>query len=73
MEGIRDSEGIWRDQQHDISVVLVDYFKELFSSCEAVGTQLMDVLSCIPTIIDEEMNSMLSREFSEQEVVDALK
>ena len=73
VEGIRDSEGIWRDQQHNISVVLVDYFKELFSSCEAVGTQMMDVLSCIPTIIDEEMNSMLSREFSEQEVVDALK
>ena len=32
VEGIRDEEGTWRDQQHDISVVLVDYFKELFSS-----------------------------------------
>ena len=47
VEGIRDKEGNWRDQQHDISVVLVDYFKDLFSSCEANGSQDVDVLSCI--------------------------
>ena len=66
VEGIRDEEGNWRDQQHDISIVLVDYFKDLFSSCEANGSQDVDVLSCIPTVIDDEMNGMLSREFSEQ-------
>ena len=60
VEGIRDKEGNWRDQQHDIVVVLVDYFKDLFSSCEANGSQDVDVLSCIPTVIDDEMNGMLS-------------
>ena len=58
MEGIRDEEGNWREQQNDIYVVLVDYFKNLFSSCEPNGSQ--DVLSCIPTIINDEMNGMLS-------------
>ena len=47
VEGIRDEEGNWRDQQHDISIVLVDYFKDLFSSCEANGSQDVDVLSCV--------------------------
>ena len=60
VEGIRDEEGNWQDQQHDISVVLVDYFKDLFSSCEANGSQDVDMLSCIPTVIDDEMNGMLS-------------
>ena len=32
-----------------------------------------DVLSCIPIVIDDDMNGMLSQEFSEQEVVAALK
>ena len=58
VEGIRDEEGNWREQENDISAVLVDYFKNLFSSCEPNGSQ--DVLSCIPTIIDDEMNGMLS-------------
>ena len=65
MEGIRDKEGNWRDQQHDIVVVLVDYFKDLFSSCEVNGSQDVDVLSCIPTVIDDEMNGMLSQDFNE--------
>ena len=47
------------------SVVLVDYFKDLFSSCEANGSQDVDVLSCIPTVIDDEMNGMLSQDFNE--------
>jgi len=71
VEGIRDEEGNWQEKQHDISTVLVDYFKTLFSSCEPNGSQ--DVLSCIPTIINDDMNGMLSQEFSEREVVTTLK
>ena len=50
---------------------MIDYFKALFSSCEPNGPQ--DVLSCIPTVIDDDMKGMLSQEFNEQEVVAALK
>ena len=38
VDGIRDEEGNWREQQNDISIVLVDYFKNLFSSCEPNGS-----------------------------------
>ena len=45
--------------------------RPFFSSSESNGYQ--EVLSCVPTIIDENMNHMLSQEFSEQEVAIALK
>ena len=38
VEGIRDEEGNWREQENDISAMLVDYFKNLFSSCEPNGS-----------------------------------
>ena len=51
--------------------MLVKYFQDLFAASEPNGSQ--EVLSCIPTIIDEDMNAMLGQDFSEQEVAAALK
>ena len=42
IEGIRDDEGRWKDQLNDISTVLVNYFKNLFTSTEHIMSQ--DVL-----------------------------
>jgi len=36
IERIRDEEGRWRDQLNDISTVLVNYFKNLFTSTEHI-------------------------------------
>ena len=70
IEGIRDDEGRWKDQLNDISIVLVNYFKNLFTSTEHIMSQ--DVLSCVLAIIDDEMNATLSKEFDEKEVEKAL-
>ena len=51
--------------------MLVEYFKGLFATSEPNGSQ--EVLYCISTIIDENMNAILCQDFSEQEVVAALK
>lgn len=51
--------------------MLVNYFKDLFTLSEPSGSQ--DVLSCVPTIIDDDMNDMLDQEFSKQEMAAALK
>ena len=70
IEGIRDEEDRWRNQPNDISIVLVNYYKNLFTSTDHIKPQ--DVLSCVPTIIDDEMNAALSKEFDEKEVKEAL-
>ena len=70
IEGIRDEEGRWRNQSNDISSVLVNYFKNLFTLTEHIMPQ--DVLSCVLAIIDDEMNAALSKEVDEKEVEEAL-
>ena len=57
IEGIRDEDDRWRDQPTDISIVLVNYYKNLFT----LTVQIMphNVLSCVPPIIDEKMNAAL--------------
>ena len=70
IEGIRDEEDRWRNQPNDISIVLVNYYKNLFTLTDHIKPQ--DALSCVPTIIDDEMNATLSKEFDEKEVEEAL-
>lgn len=57
IEGIRDEDGIWRIQLDEISKVLVNYYKTLFSSTES--SVFTNVLACVPTVINEEMNATL--------------
>ena len=71
IEGIRDEEDRWRNQPNDISIGLVNYYKNLFTSTEHIMPQ--DVLSCVHAIIDDEMNAALSKEFDEKEVEEALQ
>ena len=57
-------------QPTDISTVLVNYYKNLFT----LTVQIMphNILSCVLPIIDEEMNATLGQEFIAKEVEDAL-
>ena len=70
IEGIRDEYDRWRDQPIDISTVLVNYYKNLLTSTKHIMPQ--NVLSCVPPIIDDEMNTALSQEFNAKEMEDAL-
>ena len=71
MEGIGDENGIWRAKQGEIAVVMVNYYKTLFSSTEKSVPP--SVLACVPTVISEEINESLCREFDASEVVTALQ
>ena len=50
---------------------MVNYYKTLFSSTLQNVSQ--DVLACVPTIIDDEMNNVLCRELGENEVAATLQ
>ena len=71
MEGIRDEEGVWRTTQEEVGEVMVDYYKSLFTSIE--GSVPASMLECVPTVIDEEMNSAPCKEFEACEVISALQ
>ena len=71
MEGIRDEDGVWRTSQEEMGEVMVNYYKSLFASMEgSVSTSMLD---CVPTMIDEEMNASLCREFEACEVATTLQ
>ena len=71
MEGIRDEDGVWRTSQKEMGEVMVNYYKSLFASIE--GNVSISMLDCVPTVIDEEMNASLCREFEAGEVATALQ
>ena len=70
MEGIRDEEGVWKTTQEDVGKVMVNYYKSLFTSTE--GSVSISMFDCVPTMIDEEMNAALCKEFEACEVISAL-
>ena len=71
LQGIRDEAGVWRNRQEEIGEVMVNYFKSLFTASEGIVST--GALDCVPTLIDEEMNGDLCREFEASEVAIALK
>ena len=50
---------------------MVNYCKSLFTSTE--GSVSASMLECVPTMIDEEMNAALCKEFEAWEVISALQ
>ena len=71
MEGIRDEEGVWKTTKEDVGEVMVNYYKSLFTFIE--GSVSASMLECVPTMIDEEMNAALCKEFEAWEVNSALQ
>ena len=71
LEGIRDEEGVWRTTKEDVGEVMVNYYKSLFTSTKGIVSASM--LECVLTMIDEEMNATLYKEFEVWEVISALQ
>lgn len=71
IEGIRDEDGVWRELPEEITTVLVNYYKSLFSSTNQTVSQA--VLENVPSVITEEMNFFLSRDIDMSEVAAALQ
>ena len=69
--GINDRGGIWQEQPDLIGDIIVDFFGELFTTCNlALGE---DSLSFIPQLVTDEINEQLTSEFMEWEIQEALK
>ena len=69
--GILDNGGNWCGDQDSIAKAAISYFEDIFSISQP--SQLENVIASIPTIVTSEMNSELSRAFTREEVICALK
>ena len=67
---IRDEQVSWRVNSNAVSTIIIDYYQQLFKSSKVDPSS--SVLIHVPTVITEEMNSSLSREFKEEEVLLAM-
>ena len=69
--GIKDGQESWKVDLDEVATIVINYYQQLFTSTR------IDLSSCVlnhvPTVITEEMNSSLCREFKEEEVLSALK
>ena len=68
---IRDDQDVWRVQPEEISLVLINYYQNIFSSSRLDITT--NVLAHVTQVIMEEMNLSLTHEFMESEVSTALQ
>ena len=69
--GIWDKNGNWCGDQDSIAKAAISYFEELYTTSHP--SQSESVIAPIPTLVTPKMNSELSRAFTREEVVSALK
>ena len=69
--GIWDNVGNWCGDQDSIARASISYFEELYTTAHPSQTE--SVIAPIPALVTPEMNSELSRAFTREDVVMALK
>ena len=69
--GIWDEYGRWCGEKESIAQAAVAYFENIYSTTSP--TRVEDVVVAIPTRVTEDMNESLTRVFTREEVVTALK
>ena len=68
---IWDKFGRWCVDKDSIANAAVTYFEDIYSTSNPI--LIDEVTAAIPTIVTEEMNMELSRNFTREEIVTALK
>ena len=68
---IWDKFGRWCEDKDSIANAAVTYFEDIYSTSNPI--LIDEVTAAIPTIVTEEMNMELSRNFTREEIVTALK
>ena len=68
---IWDKFGRWCEDKDSIANATVTYFEDIYSTSNPI--LIDEVTAAIPTIVTEEMNMELSRNFTREEIVTALK
>ena len=71
IQGLKDSNGRWRDQPEEIEGLLSNYFTEIFTIARPNIQQ--GALDYIPQVVSDEINDHLTGEFMAREVSAALK
>ena len=69
--GLEDEEGNWRNSKEDIADIAVSYFEKMYTT--SYPFREAEVIATIPTRIIDEMNQFLIKEFTKEEVEEALK
>ena len=69
--GLNDSHGVWKEGSDEVAAVLIDYYKELFTTSSPATHH--EALNHIPQVITDDMNNVLTSKFEEWEVLKALK
>ena len=68
---LQKEDGSWAESDVELQQVVVHYFSQLFSSDRP--EQVEEVISGIPTRVTAAMNEMLTRPYSDEEILEALK
>ena len=71
IDGLMDSNGVWQEEEQIIEEIVVDYFKNLFTTSSL--TNFNDILEAVETKVSPSMNHMLTSDFTTREVEQALK
>ena len=66
-----DKEGIWRENKEEAEVIILDYFKEIYST--SFPEEFGSTLGVIDRRVSDDMNDALLKEFRVEEVRRALK
>ena len=66
IEDLRVEEDSWKTNQEDITKILISYYQDLFTSSGQMESSR--VWECVPNVITDEMNALLSRQFEAHEV-----
>ena len=69
--GLNDSHGVWKEGPDEVAAVLIDYYRELFTTSSPPTHH--EALNYIPQVIPDDMNHVLTSRFEEWEVLKALK
>ena len=68
--GIEYGQGIWHNDPHMIEEVLLSYFQEIFTTFNPC--KMDEIFQGMPKKVSEEHRRHLDKEFSEQEIKEAL-
>ena len=66
-----DKEGIWRENKEEADGIILDYFKEIYST--SFPEEFSSSLRLIDRRVSDDMNNVLLKEFRVEEVRRALK
>ena len=61
--GLNDSHGVWKEGPDEVAAVLIDYYRELFTTSSPSTHH--EALNYIPQVITDDMNHVLTSRFEE--------